>query len=588
MTMDAWLCYVAEIMKPPSTRANAAACAEALHKEGIVVIKDIAYLEHVPDDALGGMFGDEERAEAVRMLAFSASFLANGKDTDCTPLPEIIKEQPVAPPSKRCKTMEAVEMHALSSTACGSADRAPPVGSTSLEQDVQRMDLALLAAEKFFYTKCMGSARWHELYGGGRRPTQEELDVLRDLCRDGSKSHKAVSQRVRGATRFLAEVAERNWSPWELTSLQQAAWIRRQLVRGKSCPAHAATILRWLSSLCTFRLHPLRTAFRIKVGASALVGERSKKALCPTLEITKGLAWQITGADTPMLRAFAGLAVLAIENSCGFREANRVRALKLTDDAITGESRAKSHFEWLPWAACRRGITGRDWAAEWLEELARSGLPGPDFAVNAPSTDGRRWMPRIAEHQDGNRMLRLLLTMPPIGLQPSKAARYCFHGLKRLYPTMGIQLKSVGTLVDERGVERLGHWSKNSNMPETYNDELCVAELHTRTVVADAVQSGWRPAPFGCVPQTPARGAFGPHAPLSPLQRRPRDSPPMAVLGGSKEKVHLVEAGRKKTICKRWRCGAPEKPTNGAKFMEIVDVDPGAVWCKLCSKPLKT
>ena len=68
---------------------------------------------------------------------------------------------------------------------------------------------------------------------------------------------------------------------------------------------------------------------------------------------------------------------------------------------------------------------------------------------------------------------------------------------------MAIQLKAVGTIQDERGVERLCHWAENSSMPDAYNNEACVAELHTRAVVANAVNVGWRQATFGNVPTVP-------------------------------------------------------------------------------------
>ena len=88
------------------------------------------------------------------------------------------------------------------------------------------------------------------------------------------------------------------------------------------------------------------------------------------MEMVRGLAWQVTGAPTAPLRAFAGLCVLAVEKSSGFREANRAGNIRLTEDALAGESRAKNHMNWMPWTAFRAGICGRDWASEGLTELA--------------------------------------------------------------------------------------------------------------------------------------------------------------------------------------------------------------------------
>ena len=171
-------------------------------------------------------------------------------------------------------------------------------------------------------------------------------------------------------------------------------------------------------------------------------------------------------------------------------------------------------------------------------------------------------------------MLKILLTLPPISLPPSEAAEYCFHGLKKLYPTMGIQLESVGSISDERGIERLGHWSKNSAMPETYNDEACVAELHTRSIIADAVNSGWQPAKHGCIPQTPRVAAA--HAAVGCIFVVKKK-------GGA---AHVWVDGEM-SACDRVRCGFPDAPAAGMVFTKMQETPDNAMLCKLCSKVFK-
>ena len=452
-------------------------------------------------------------------------------------------------------------------------ERAPAIAGTLLDIDVAAMNKAIEAAWQFFKNRCASCPRWDELFLDGRIPTEEEIDVIKDMLRDGSRSHKAVQQRTRGAGRFLDEIIQRGFDPWHLTCLQQTSWIRRQMERGPSCPAHAATIVRWLANACGFFLHPLRVAFRLRTGADALVRERAVKAKCPPMHMVKGLAAQITCAPTLALRCYAGLCVLAIECSCGFREANRVRSMKLTAEALVGESRAKNHAQWMPWAAVRAGVCGCDWAPAWITQLAAAGLPGPDFVLNAATRDGTRWLPRVAQHADANSMLGLLLTLPPHSLEAREAASFNFHGLKKLYPTLAIQLKAVGTITDERGVERMGHWAKGSNMQEVYNDEACVAELHTRSVIADAVNDGWTPAAFGCIPATPTSRATASSAP--PARRLP-----LAVSFHKSVKIHIVDEPPW-TSCRRYRCGYPEDDVK-IKFMNIGEVKADAKWCMTC------
>ena len=456
----------------------------------------------------------------------------------------------------------------------GVSQRAPALAESLLEKDVRLMDSTLDSAWLFFKTEMKNSPRGKELFADDRVPSDEEIAVVRDMLRDGSKSHKAVAQRIRGARRYLTETRRRDWCPWSLTGLQQAAWLRMQQSRGPSCPAHAATILRWLASVADFRTHSVRLAFRIKIGADALVQERPTKATCPSLADVRGLVEQITDAPTIQLRVFAGICVLAIENSCGFREANRVRNLSLTDEAIVGESRAKSHNEWLPWACCRIGLAGIDWASRWMEQLVLAGLPAADFVTNAATRDGKAWLNRVADHPDANAMLQLLLTLPPHNMDAGEACKRDFHGLKRLYPTLGIQLKAVGTISDERGIERLGHWAKGSAMPEAYNNELCVAELHTRSVVSEAIRGGWQPAAFGCIPRAPkarAASSSGSANLAYPLAVRRKSG-----------KVHVL-CEPPTTVCRMWECGSPDDETD-VIFMQIGDVPADSSWCKTCSR----
>ena len=249
--------------------------------------------------------------------------------------------------------------------------------------------------------------------------------------------------------------------------------------------------------------------------------------------------------------------------------------MRLTDDALVGESRAKNHDSWMPWAACRQGVCGRDWAEEWLSELAPMGLPASDFVLNAVTKDGCKWLPRIAEHPDANAMLRLLLTMPPHNMAACDAATFDVHGLKKLYPTMGIQLKAVGALTDERSIERLGHWAKNSSMPDLYNDEACVAELHTRSVIAKAVGSGWKPAAFGCVPEAIPGSSVSTSSP-SVVKF------PMAAYKTDGGLVHLVEVPPWAT-CKSFKCGYVGERKD-VTFKDLMDLADDAKWCALCGR----
>ena len=112
-------------------------------------------------------------------------------------------------------------------------------------------------------------------------------------------------------------------------------------------------------------------------------------------------------------------------------------------------------------------------------------------------------------------------------------------------------------------------------MPEAYNSESCVAELHTRSIIANAIRSGWKPAEFGCVPVVPVISC----ATSSSFSRR--GDGPYAVASGTSRRYHIVEDGPY-TACGKLRCGTLDFPEPMMKFMEIADFKDDTVLCKFC------
>ena len=110
-----------------------------------------------------------------------------------------------------------------------------------------------------------------------------------------------------------------------------------------------------------------------------------------------------------------------------------------------GESLLKGRPTWTKWAASRKGLTVDDWAAPWLEELAKCNLPGPDFIILAPNATLDAWLPRPAEYRDFSRALHLLL-MLYCGESPTSVVEYTPHGCRHVMVTAGTQLVAQGIL----------------------------------------------------------------------------------------------------------------------------------------------
>ena len=152
--------------------------------------------------------------------------------------------------------------------------------------------------------------------------------------------------------------------------------------------------------------------------------------------------------------------------------------LTMIGQSLMGEAMLKGKKVWTKRVASRRGFTGTDWAPEWMSELEKCGLPGPDYIVRAPNVDLTAWLRRPAEYRDFARAYHLLL-MVYGGESPSSVVEYTPHGCRHVQVTAGAQLAAQG-IISEQSLESLGQWERGSKMPKTYDSASCVSELQTR------------------------------------------------------------------------------------------------------------
>ena len=121
--------------------------------------------------------------------------------------------------------------------------------------------------------------------------------------------------------------------------------------------------------------------------------KRELNELHDTLKTNKAA---IDGAATIQQRVMAGFFVLLIHSSHRTANGQRTRKLRLTADAILGESLLKGRRRWSKWAASRVGYTRADWAGPWMDEMVQAGLPGDDFVVLATNVAMNEWLQRPA------------------------------------------------------------------------------------------------------------------------------------------------------------------------------------------------
>ena len=274
------------------------------------------------------------------------------------------------------------------------------------------------------------------------------------------------------------------------------------------------------------------------------------------------------------------------------RSANgqRSRKVRLMQDALVGESRMKGKRTWTKWAAPRRGVTETDWAQEWLAELNKCNLPGPDYVVRAPTSTLHGWLNRPAGYNDFRRSLHLLL-MLYAGETPATVVEYTPHSCRHVQVTAGTQLAAQGFLT-EQSMATLGHWEQGSKMPKRYDSAACVSELHTRSKITEAIRTGWRPATDGQLPTPPTPVGATVAAPMTPRPSETRSSTTgpqattnedrsrsaQAVVNKRRNMAHMTSATTRATRCGWFTCGTPENPAPGAIFGSIGK----ARRCKTC------
>ena len=175
------------------------------------------------------------------------------------------------------------------------------------------------------------------------------------------------------------------------------------------------------------------------------------------------------------------------------------------------------------------------------------------------------------------------------GENPESVIEFTLHGCRHVQVTAGAQLASQG-LSEKSSLDILGRWEKGSKMPERYDSASCVTELQTRTTIAEALRTGWRPSDDGSLPApaTPTLehlmpgtpGAIRtvksapvvtcPPTPLGSNETEQREAPrTLVVVNTQRNMAHRVMLPDRVSICRWYTCGSPDQPAPNAKFAPV-------------------
>ena len=477
--------------------------------------------------------------------------------------PQIAVPKSTSQSAKRCSL--AVSSFARRTLLGRTSKRHPKVSMArgSLEEiEHDKMKEAVERTHEVFAREAAETPRFQFLLSSPQLVTQMQMDVYRM----GSKSYKVVARNATLAEAFFADMKVCKWKVTELNAFMVAAWVRGRVSGGQKTAARVAKqTLQLVSAATGVILHiddpMVKGQLRIGVHTSSHL-EPPLKAKDMDIDYVIRFEELVWKAITPQQRCFAGFFALLGGSSLRAADALRTRKLAIIGEALSGVSRMKTKKHWTKWFAHKTGFSGREWATQWLAELAENALPGPDFVIKAPNFSGDARLERPADYGDVRRMLHMML-MFYMDVKAEDAVTYNPHGFRHVLVTAGQQLKAYG-IVSEEDLDRLGHWSKGSAMPRNYDAEAGVSEMGVRTALLQQIRQGWRPAGEGSLPARPVSNEKVYHK----------------VGHKRRKKIHAVTSGGI-TECGWWACGDHNNPSPHAIFEDIP-----AEWieCRHCRK----
>ena len=430
-----------------------------------------------------------------------------------------------------------------------------------------------------------------------------------DVYAMGSSNVARIASRAPQMRRLFLDFESLGFIVATLSEWQAATWVKSRVSGGtKTAGSVAVASLSFLERCTGNASHHgsalVKAQARQGIGPLA-AGEPPAPAVPLEWLHIEALEHAIGTARTPQQRAYAGFFTFLIQTAARCMDGQRSRGLRLTVDALAGESMMKGKACWTQWMALRRGFFTDDWATPWLLGLMEEGLPGPDFVLRAANVGLDTWLDRPARYADFSRALHVLLMVYAQAV-PETVVTYTPHGCRHVQVTAAQQLAQQ-KLMTENAVESLGHWERGSKMPKRYDAASGVTELSARKVVSDALRGGWRPAADGQLPASatlpiglPASSSGSlamptpvcTRAPPSPdalafladidheaeneeLEARLRAKTAAAagvaetshgVLHTARKRLHLWKPPAQTSVCGWWTCGTISAPCRFAVF----------------------
>ena len=215
-------------------------------------------------------------------------------------------------------------------------------------------------------------------------PDKTQIELQKDCFRNGSISHKTISQWRRNAEIFVMHQCLLERDPFNIDVWLVAAYVKQYRDATKTRARVAFASIKWIDKCCDtpqWCQEPMVLAQIKNNYLNNVVALKVKEGKMPSVEMVFALEQCTISKEgrSIIVQVFAGVFCLAVMCSCRGSDCQRTQNMHRTKDAVAGESRMKNHRCWVQWAIPLIGLSGTDWITPWIVALDQCGLYGKDF-----------------------------------------------------------------------------------------------------------------------------------------------------------------------------------------------------------------
>ena len=279
----------------------------------------------------------------------------------------------------------------------------------------------------------------------------------------------------------------------KVTPYQVGSFLNDMLPRGPSVPQRVHNSLRWAASVFEINLYTEHDFVKLE-GKGPKERAPPKPAKCPSVSLIVQIEEFVADSSKdPIHRIIGGVFLTLTHGVLRWADLQNATDVVKAAHAILGKADMKRQGV-RSWVCLLVGISKRDWGTAFWALLQEHNLPADSFFVRKFNSTYSGFLPGPASFTNMLNAVRFFLCHC-IGLSVEDACAITLHSPRHLYPTMSRQmLLSGGEQTD------IGHWVKNSNMPDGYDAVCSSVEISAKNKIVWAFQNGRKLCAPGEIP----------------------------------------------------------------------------------------